>query len=126
MEIPPQKKGFWLAPFIVQITRGVLRDERARRKTMGLSLLAALAMLVAGLTVLRPWLNPNEHPWRFICFWLICAWETLLMLLLALLDLLLIRSEARRARRTSQGEFSKMLASELPNKGDETTQRPLS
>ena len=58
-----------MVPFTVQVTRGILRDERSRRKTMGFSLLITVVMLVAGLTVLRPWLNPHEHPWRFLFFW---------------------------------------------------------
>lgn len=107
METRPPEKSFWMVPFIVQVTRGLLRDERSRRKTMGISLLIAVVMLVAGLTVLRPWLNPHEHPWRFIFFWFACAWETLLVLLLALLDLLLVRAQARAARRAFQEEFSK-------------------
>lgn len=96
-----------MVPFTIQVTRGLLRDERSRRKTMGISLLIAVVMLVAGLTVLRPWLNPREHPWRFIFFWFACAWETLLVLLLALLDLLLVRAQARATRKTLQEEFSR-------------------
>src|SRR6266850_4687371 len=114
METRPPKKGFWMVPFTVQVTRGLLRDERSRRKTMGISLLFAVAMLVAGLTVLRPWLNPHEHPWRFIFFWFACAWETLLVLLLALLDLLLVRAQARGARRAFEKEFSKRATPDLP------------
>jgi hypothetical protein len=90
-----------MVPFTIQVTRGLLRDERSRRKTMGISLLIAVVMLVAGLTVLRPWLNPHEHPWRFIFFWFACAWETLLVLLLALL---LVRSQACAVRRTLSRE----------------------
>jgi hypothetical protein len=107
METPPPKRSFWMVPFTVQVTRGLLRDERSRRRIMGFSLLVAMVMLVAGLTVLRPWLNPHEHPWRFIFYWFVCAWETLLMLLLAFLDLLLIRAQARAARRAIREEFSK-------------------
>ena len=70
---------------------------------MGFSLVLAVVMLVAGLTVLRPWLDPHEHPWRFIFFWFACAWETVLVLLLALLDLLLIRAQARAARKAITG-----------------------
>jgi len=51
-----------MVPFSVQVTRGLLRDERSRRTIMGISLLIAVLMLVTGLTVLRPWLNPHEHP----------------------------------------------------------------
>jgi len=106
MEEEPPKKSFWMVPFTVQVTRGLLRDERSRRRTMGISLLVAVLMLVAGLTVLRPWLNPHEHPWRFVFYWFACGWETLLVLLLALLDLLLVRAQARAARRAFQEELS--------------------
>ena len=94
-----------MVPFTIHATRGLLRDERSRRKTMAISLVIAVVMLVAGLTVLRPWLNPHEHPWRFIFYWFACAWETLLVLLLALLDLLLVRAQARAAERLSQKDF---------------------
>ena len=73
---------------------------------MGLSLLVVVAMLVAGLTVLRPWLNWHEHPWRFIFFWFACAWELILVLLLALLDILLVRAQARAAQKVLRKEFS--------------------
>jgi heme/copper-type cytochrome/quinol oxidase subunit 2 len=96
-----------MVPFTVYATRGLLRDERSRRKTMAISLLVALLLLAAGLTILRPWLDPHEHPWRFILFWFACAWVTLLVLLLALLDLLLIRAQARAARKLFREEFSK-------------------
>jgi hypothetical protein len=118
MDDRPPKKNLWMVPFTVQITRGLLRDERSRRKTMGISLLVAVAMVVAGLTVLRPWLNPDEHPWRFIIFWFACAWETLLVLLLALLDLLLVRAQARAARRALQGEFSQRATPDSDNVQD--------
>lgn len=95
-----------MVPFTVQFTRGLLRDERSRRKTMGISLLVAVAMVVVGLTVLRPWLDPHEHPWRFVLFWFACAWETMLVLLLALLDVLLVRAQARAARRALREQFS--------------------
>src|SRR3982074_662376 len=107
MEEPrPPKKSFWMVPFTIHATRGLVRDERSRRKTMAISLLVVVLMLVAGLTFLRPWLNPHEHPWRFILFWFACAWDTLLVLLLALLDLLLIRAQARAAKKAFRQESS--------------------
>ena len=118
METRPPKKSFWMAPFTIQVTRGLLRDERSRRKTMAISLFIAVAMLIAGLTVLRPWLNPHEHPWRFIFFWFACAWETILVLLLALLDLLLLRAQARAARRAFQEGFSKTTSPDSPDAQD--------
>ena len=118
METRPPKKGFWMVPFTVQVTRGLLRDERSRRKMMGFSVLIAVVMLVAGLTVLRPWLNPHEHPWRFLFFWFVCAWETILVLLLAFLDLLLVRAQTRAARKAFREEFSKKATRDLPDAQD--------
>ena len=114
METPPSEKKFRLVPFSIHATRGLLRDERARRKTMALSLLAAVVMLVAGLTVLRPWLNPHEHPWRFMLYWFLCAWDTLLVLLLALLDMLLIRAQGRAERKAMREGFSQQTTSDSP------------
>jgi hypothetical protein len=115
METRPPNKSFWMVPFAVQVTRGLLRDERSRRKTMGFSLLFSLVMLTSGLTVLRPWLDPHEHPWRFISFWFACAWVTLLVLLLALLDLLLVRAQARAARRAFREQLSKEVTPASPD-----------
>lgn len=107
METQEPKKSFWVVPFTVQVTRGLIRDERSRRLTTGIAMVVALAMVVAGLTVLRSWLDPHEHPWRFLFFWFACAWDTTLVLLLGLLDLLLTRAQARQERKRLNKEFSK-------------------
>jgi hypothetical protein len=99
METPPPEKRLRVAPFAIHATRGLLRDQQSRRKTMAVSLIIAVVLLVGGLTVFRPWLDPHEHPWRFILYWLACAWETVLVLLLAIFDLLLVRAQARAARK---------------------------
>jgi hypothetical protein len=124
METPPPKR-LRIVPFSIHATRGLLRDQRSRRKTMVFSLVVAVVMLLAGLTVLRPWLNPHEHPWRFILFWFACAWETLLVLLLALLDMLLIRAEARAARGALREGFSQQITSDSSTKeGEQSRGRP--
>jgi hypothetical protein len=105
-----------MLPFTVHATKGLLRDQSSRRKTMAICLVVALLLLVTGLTVLRPWLDPHEHPWRFVLFWLACAWETVLVLLLALFDLLLLRAQARAARKAFREDLSKRTAA--PLKGD--------
>ena len=105
METPPPEKRLRVAPFAVHATRGLLRDRRSRRKTMTVSLIIALVLMVAGLTALRPWLNPHEHPWRFILYWLACAWEVVLVLLLALFDLLMVRAETRAAKKILDEQF---------------------
>jgi biotin transporter BioY len=107
METPPPEKKLRMAPFTIHATRGLLRDQRARRTIMVMSLLAAVIMLVAGLTVLRSWLDPHEHPWRFMLYWFVCAWDTLLVLLLALLDMLLIRAQARAEGKAIREGFSR-------------------
>ena len=107
MENGLSPKRFWMVPFSIHATRGLLRDQRARRKIMAVSLVIAALLLVAGLTLLRPWLDPHEHPGRFILYWLACAWQTVLLLLLALLDLLLVRTQARAARKALQEQISR-------------------
>jgi hypothetical protein len=107
METGPPEKRLRVAPFAVHATRGLLRDPKSRRRTMAVTVVVALVLLVTGLTVLRPWLNPHEHPLRFILFWLACAWETMLVILLALYDLLLMRAQEREARNALREEMAK-------------------
>jgi hypothetical protein len=99
MEEPPPVKPFWMVPFTIQATKGLLRDQRSRRVLMAISIGVTLVLLLCGLTVLRAWLDPHEHPWRFILYWLLCGWQTLLALLLALLDVLMVQAQARAARK---------------------------
>jgi hypothetical protein len=93
-----------MVPFSIHAAKGLLRDQRARRAIMAISLIITLALLVCGRTVLRELLDRHEHPGRFVLYWLICAWQTLLLLLLALLDILLAQAEARRARQQLREE----------------------
>jgi pilus assembly protein TadC len=83
--------------FIIQISRGILRDQRMRRSTMFYVMLIALVMLFAGSALIDHWLR--ENVWLFLLWWGLCAWLTLLAVLLALFDLLLVRTAARRERR---------------------------
>ena len=62
----------------------------------------AVLLLLAGFTILQSALNPREHPWFVIFFWIACVWLTFTALLLALFDLLIIRLEARRVERALQ------------------------
>ena len=59
----------------------------------------AVLMLLAGFTVFQTAMNPREHPWFVILFWVGCVWLTFTAMLLAIFDLLIIRMEARRAQR---------------------------
>ncbi len=93
------EKSLHTTSFVVHATRGVIRDQRVRRKTMLVLLVGAVALLLCGLTFLQPALSPHEHPWRVLIFWIVCIWLTLTALLLAIFDLLMVRMEARRAER---------------------------
>jgi hypothetical protein len=118
METPP-KKSFRMLPFTIHATRGLLRDQRSRRKTMAVSLVIAVALLVAGLTVFRPWLDPHEHPWRFVLYWLACAWETVLVLLLALFDLLLVRAQTRAAQKALREQIANTPGQTSPDEAED-------
>jgi hypothetical protein len=50
MEQPPKKKSFWMLPFAVHATRGIIRDQNTRRWTMFGTLLIALLLLFVGST----------------------------------------------------------------------------
>jgi hypothetical protein len=112
METRPPEKKLRMVPFTIHATRGLLRDQQSRRKTMAISLIIAVVLLVAGLTVFRPWLDPREHPWRFILYWLACAWETVLVLLLALFDLLVVRAQKRAEEKLLRQQFGKGITPE--------------
>ena len=99
MDDSPNQKDLKSVSFIVHATRGVIRDQRTRRKAMAFLLGVAVLLLISGLTFLQPMLNPHEHPWLVIIFWIVCVWLTFTASLLALFDLLLLRLQARRTRR---------------------------
>lgn len=79
------------------VTRGILADQGARRRVMGGMILAAAAMLLVGATFASTWLA--ERPFLFFAYWFACAWLTVTSLLLAVLDMLLVRKAGQAARR---------------------------
>ena len=99
---PPRLK---IASFALHAARGLLREQATRRRVMFATVLVAMLMLFAGTTLLAPLLLAHEHPFRFILFWGACAWLTLTALLLALLDLLMVRAQARAKRKEVQRDL---------------------
>ena len=99
MDDSPNEKDLHSVSFVVHATRGIIRDQSTRRKAMAFLLGIAVLLLISGLTFLQPVLNPHEHPWLVILFWIVCVWLTFTATLLAFLDLLLVRLQARRAQR---------------------------
>ena len=99
MDQPPEEKNLETVSFVVHATRGVIRDQPTRRKAMVVLLALAVLMLLTGFTVFQSALNPREHPWFVIIFWIACVWLTFTAMLLAVFDLLIIRSQTRKAQR---------------------------
>ena len=106
MVAEPPEKQLSVLSFVVHATRGVIRDQNTRRKTMFVMLVVALMLLFLGSTFLRSLLNPHEHPVWFILYWLVCAWLTVSAMLLALFDVLVVRAQIRSA--------AKILRNKLP------------
>ena len=113
-ENSPETKPLRTVSFVVHATRGVIRNQTTRRKTMFTVLVIALVLLFSGSTFLASMLNPQEHPIRFILFWFICAWLTLTAILLAVFDLLMVRLEARKAQRSLHEKFSQTKTPDSP------------
>ena len=88
---------------VIQISRGLIRDQTARRQLMFYAVLAALVLLFIGSTLIFPWLR--AHPLLFIIYWALCGWVTVTAMLLAIFDLLMVRSTARRERRRLEQEY---------------------
>ena len=79
-------------------------------------IMAAMIMLFAGWVFMsEQWLH--EHPWLYIFYWLVCIWLTLAGMLLALLDMLIIRATHRIARRKIEAEILKKDTHDDPHKG---------
>ena len=104
--LPPNEKKLRFVSFAIHAARGLLRDQNARRTTMFCTVIVAVVMLFCGATFLAPWLDPHARPGWFIFYWLACAWVTVTVVLLAVLDLLLVRVQGRAAKRSLAQEIS--------------------
>jgi hypothetical protein len=103
----PEEKRLQHASFVIHATRGVVRDQRTRRRVMVIVVIAALLLMASGATVLQGPLNPHERPGWFIFFWLICAWLTITAILIAVFDLLIVTSSARKAERAMRDQVER-------------------
>ncbi len=102
------------AKFIIQVSKGLIRQQRARRLMMFYSVLVALVMLFAGVSFLEGLLR--EHPFVLLGYWAACAWLTMLAVLLALYDMAKVRAEELRVRRgLEQHYFEKKKDDENPS-----------
>jgi predicted membrane protein len=103
MDERPEKK-LGITSFAIHSTRGLIRDQKMRRNTMFILLLVALLLLFAGSTMLQSILR--AHLVWFIVFWFFVGWLTVTAILLALFDLLIVRAQARRAKKILSGGVS--------------------
>jgi hypothetical protein len=78
-------------------------------------LTAAVVLMISGTTFLRDVLDPHERPGWFVCFWLACSWLTVTAILLAMFDLLMLRSGARKAERQLRREIEDESVNRSPN-----------
>ena len=95
-----------MASFAVLTTRGLIRDQNARRVIMGAALVGALLLIVAGSTFLREVSGSERRTLAFVLFWIACGWLTILAILLALFDLLLVRAQSRAARKALREQIN--------------------
>lgn len=99
--------------FVILITKGLIRDQQMRRTTMFAVALAAMMMAFFGSIFFG---SKDVNPWLFICYWLGCAWLTGLLLLLALYDLITLRSKVLVEQRKLKSEFLDSTGSEKKQK----------
>jgi hypothetical protein len=102
----PDEKHLKFASFVVHATRGLIREQTVRRKTMLGLLILAMLLLFSGLTFLAPMLSPKEHLLAALLFWIACVWLTMTALLLALFDLVSVRRVARREKVKLHQQYS--------------------
>ncbi|HEX5176695.1 MAG TPA: hypothetical protein VFV83_06695 [Chthoniobacteraceae bacterium] len=98
---------------VIQISKGLIRDHQTRRWTMFYALLAAMLMLFTGAVLIDSWLR--DRVVLLLAWWAACAWLTLLALLLAMFDILVIRAAARQERRRLERQLVRKEAGEPPH-----------
>lgn len=88
---------------VLGLTRAIVRDQTLRRQTMFYVVLGAVGMLFLGSTLFADFLH--DHPITFMFYWAACGWLTILSVLMAIFDLLLLRASARAARKKLEANF---------------------
>ena len=66
---------------------------------MSALLVLVVTMSMLGATLLAPAISPSAHAVAFVVFWAVCGWLTFTVILLALFDILVVKRDARAARR---------------------------
>lgn|SRR5471032_2742662 len=90
-------------PWIRRLARFLVIHQAARRSTMFYLLVTALGFVLVGGILVPSWLR--ARPMVFIFFWLTCASLTLIALVLACFDLILVRVASRVAQRALRAQY---------------------
>jgi uncharacterized membrane protein (DUF485 family) len=83
--------------YLIQVTRGIIRDGSTRRMAMFVLVIIAMLMVFVGAVFLNSWLLAT--PVLFIAYWIVCGWLTFTAVLLAIYDLIAVRVRLNRERR---------------------------
>lgn len=75
------------------LARAILHDRSERRKWLGRMMLVPVAMLALGLWVVPDWIW--ESPWRALAWWGGCAAATVIVVIFAIYDALMVIREER-------------------------------
>ena len=86
---------------ILLVSKGLVLDPEMRRKTMFRVALADIGIVAWGTLFL---VGPDVNSFLFIVYWMGCAGLTLLMLMLAVYDWMVVRSKLAIERRRLQTE----------------------
>ncbi len=75
-----------------------------RRRWFGL-----LYLLISGILLIwgTTWLEPYLVGWKFVLYWFVCFLTTIMAMLIAMLDIWIIRIRARQQRRNAANDAFK-------------------
>ena len=91
---------------IILLSKAIVRDQRLRRRTMVGLIGVAVVMLFVGSWAFSDHHWARAHPYVFFAYCATCAWLTLTGVLLALLDIMVIRAAGRATRRELERRFA--------------------
>jgi len=89
--------------WVRRFARFMMMRQAARRSAMFYLLTAALGFVLVGGILFPDWLR--ARPMFFLIFWLICASLTMIAMVLACLDLILVRVASRVAQRALRAQY---------------------
>jgi hypothetical protein len=90
---------------VILFSKAIIRDQGLRRRCMfGLMGVAVVMLFLGSFAMSDQW--ARAHPALYFLYWAACAWLTMTAVLLALMDILMIRAAGRTARRVLERQFA--------------------